>query len=404
VRRFLSNTTSQILLFGLVVRLAALALVPDANFPDARAFVTAGKELFAGQYMTVDLYMPLYPLWTYLTGGGLTLRLADITLSVATVYVIHQLAMHIFRDEGAALVAGAISAIYPHFVFYAISGLTETAFVFLVCTAYLCLYRARFFWAGMLLVMAILVRPTIDYLAPVLIVLFSLAVHRLSWKSTVFRLFQYSLIYLVLMTPWWMHQYGKYGQFVRLSLGDGYVLISGNNSLNSSGGGVGRDPVNDSVKTDKPADVDLSVLSRFDEIKNPVARNAAMKAAAYEFIAEQPGRFIELAGLKFVRFWRLWPYAPEYERPAIFVVSVLSFGSVLMLTLFFLATASWRQMGAVSPILVFGAFLTAAHMLTIGSIRYRLPLEPFMIVFAAAGIMRLANRWPVAANALRRFA
>ena len=42
------------------------------------------------------------------------------------------------------------------------------------------------------------------------------------------------------MTPWWVHQYEKYGEFVRLNLGDGIVLFSGNNPANTTGGGVGR--------------------------------------------------------------------------------------------------------------------------------------------------------------------
>jgi hypothetical protein len=40
------------------------------------------------------------------------------------------------------------------------------------------------------------------------------------------------------------------------------------------------------------------------------------------------------------------------------------------------------------PLLLFIGYLTAVHMVMAGSIRYRLPLEPLLIVLAAAGFMR----------------
>ena len=41
-----------------------------------------------------------------------------------------------------------------------------------------------------------------------------------------------------------------------------------------------------------------------------------------------------------------------------------------------------------APLLLFIGYLTAVHMIMVGSIRYRLPLEPFLIVFAAAAFTR----------------
>ena len=43
--------------------------------------------------------------------------------------------------------------------------------------------------------------------------------------------------------------------------------------------------------------------------------------------------------------------------------------------------------------LLFGGYLTAIHMVFPGSIRYRLPLEPFLIVIAAAALSKLADRF-----------
>ncbi len=174
------------------------------------------------------------------------------------------------------------------------------------------------------------------------------------------------------MSPWWVHQYNKYGEFVRLNLGDGIVLYSGNNPLNKTGGGVGREN----------GDNDMD-LSQFNNIKNPIHRNESMKKEALSYIVSNPGRFIELAGLKFVRFWRLWPHTKYYQQWYVIAASILSYGLVLFLAIGFLLRNSKKYFKKTMPILALFGYLTLVHMVTIGSIRYRFPLEPFLIIFAS---------------------
>jgi hypothetical protein len=52
------------------------------------------------------------------------------------------------------------------------------------------------------------------------------------------------------------------------------------------------------------------------------------------------------------------------------------------------AKSRWRPL---LPIVLFAAYLTAVHMITIGSIRYRFPLEPFLIVLGSFTIARLIS-------------
>lgn len=368
-----------ILAVGLVLRLLTFWLLPDQGFPDARAYVDAGRDLFAHGVMQVDIYMPLYPIWTWLWGDGL--KLADIALSVATIWLVHELTIAIVNDARAARLAALAAAIYPHFIFYAVSGLTETPYLFLLCGAFLLFYRELYSAASVALILSILVRPTLDYLTPLLLIVFVAYVHRCTGREAARRVGIYALIYVVLMAPWWAHNYEKYGQFVRLDLGDGVVLFSGNNPLNQSGGGVGGGAKGDDMD---PAP--------FTIITDPIQRNEAYKKAALDFITENPGRFVELAGLKFLRFWRLWPYAPEYESSAIILVSLLSYGVVFTLALGFIAAEGWERRRRIAPIMLLIAYLTAVHMVTIGSLRYRLPLEPFLIVFAARAASMLARR------------
>ncbi len=382
IRRFLWPLGVQhAIVLGAAARLVTLVFLPYQHLPDAKAYFDGGRELFATGTIVADEYMPLYSIWSYLLGGGVYLKLADIGLSLATIWLIWKLAGELFGDRRGALLAAFAAALWPHFVFYSVSGLTETAYAFMLVLAMLLLYRKNWWPAFALLALMVLVRPTLDLANPLLILVFVLIVHRGGWRQAAKRIGQFLAIYVVIMAPWWVHQVAKYDTFVRLNLGDGIVLYAGNNPMNRSGGGI------TGVDTD---------ISRFNRMyKDPVVRNDAMKAAAFAYIRDNPGHFIELAGVKFLRFWRLWPYAEAYQSPSIIVVSLLSYGVMLLATVIFLlgfARGRWRML---APILLLGAYLSAVHMVTIGSIRYRLPLEPFLIIIGSTLIARLASRLPL---------
>jgi len=376
---------AHILLLGAVVRIIVLIVLPPQNFPDAKAYVEIGRQLFGTGRTTDHAYMPLYPIWTFVTGGGVMLQLADIALSLATIWVIFALSLELLKDRTAALLAALAAALWPHFVFYAVVGLTETAYAFVVTLAFLMLYRKRWWWSVVLLAVSILIRPTLEPLIPVLLLIFAIFVHRETWRRATLLVAQFAVVYVIVMSPWWLVQYQKYGQFVRLSLGLGIVLYAGNNPTNRSGGGVGYDASDGRQSDHNPAHPAW-------RIRDPIARDRALKAAALDFIYENPGRFATLAIIKLKRFWQLWPYAAEYRTAPIIIVSVLSFGVMLAAALAFLfvyARSRWR---IILPILTFVGFLTAVHMITIGSIRYRFPLEPFLIVLGSYPIARLLER------------
>jgi hypothetical protein len=222
-----------------------------------------------------------------------------------------------------------------------------------------------------------------DLLAPVLVLYFALAVHRLPWRSAAGKLVAYVLIYCALMAPWWVHNYRAYGTFVRLSVAGGEVFYLGNNPMNRTGGGI--------------ADVDGD-LRPFDTPGDPIARNAALWKAGMDYVREHPGRFLEMAAIKFARLWRPWPYTDQYHNKLYIAASLLSFGPMALLALFYLLRWGWRERLRVGPLILFIGYLTGIHMVTIGSVRYRLPMEPFVIVFAAVAAARLLRSHP----ALRR--
>lgn len=366
-----------VLVVAVLLRLGFYVVYPALHFPDAIAYRTIGQEIFAGQIITNDIYMPLYPIITFLSGGGVGLILVDILFSVVTVAVIYWLAETLFKQRTVALLSAAAAAVYPHFLFYAITGLTETLFTLLLLIGFLLLYRGQMMAAIVVLVLSIMVRPSLDLLNPVLIVLFTIGIYRQGVLSGSKNLLLYFVVYALLMSPWWMHQYEKYGTFVRLNLGDGIVLYSGNNPMNRSGGGI----VGDDLRMDD-----------FVGIEDPVERNNVLKQAAIDYMVANPQHIAELAVTKFIRFWRLWPYTEKYQQWYTVAVSLLSYGVVLLLAIGFVLRSGFHYFRTLLPILALFGYLTLVHMVTIGSIRYRFPLEPFLIIFAAHFVAGVGQR------------
>lgn len=378
-----------LLLLGLTLRLAAAVVLADqgANLTDAAQYRNAASQLLHGGFIIYPYFMPLYPAMIALTGPGWGQLFADILLSTGLIWLVHELALALFADAAIAFLAAAGVAIYPQFIFFAVVGLSESLFMALFVGAFLCWYRGRFVAAAVLAVLSILTRPAIDLLAPLLVLYFALVIHRLPIANATRQVAVYALIYCALMAPWWWHNVHFRHHFIRLSLGGGENFYGGNNPMNKSGGGI--------------KGVDYSI-DGFKDITDPVAHDRALWNAGFAFIRDNPGRFVEFAGIKFLRFWRLWPFTDAYSSPLIILIYVIGYVPVFLLSLVYLAGWGIADFMRIAPMLAFAAYLTLVNMVFVASLRYRLPIEPFMIVLAATAVVRLAGRWPTGQALLAR--
>ena len=383
------NAVFAVLALGLVCRLAAAILLPDqsANWPDADAYRLIGRTFWtSGQYPS-PIYMPLYPILAGIFDSRWPALLIDIALSTALIGLIYKLTICLFADAAAALLAALAVAIYPQFIVFAVLGLTEPLFITLFVAAFICWYRGWFFAAAVCSVLSILTRPAIDLLAPILVAYFALVIHRVSLASAARQLGIYAIVYCVMMAPWWVHNYSFYGTFVRLNVAGGENFYAGNNPRNKSGGGL------------KESDF---VTTEFDEIKNPVEREAALLKAGIDHIKADPKAFLERASVKFVRFWRLWPTFDQYSTRLYVAVYLVTYLPVFILTLVYLSLWGVREFFRIAPLLMFAGYLTLVNVVFVASIRYRMPLEPFMIMLSSTAIVRLLRNWPAANTLLRR--
>ncbi len=170
------------------------------------------------------------------------------------------------------------------------------------------------------------------------------------------------------MFPWALRNHRVTGHWVMTTLWVGPSLYDGLNP-NATG-----DSDMTFIRTD-----DLTVrLSEYEVDQH-------YRQKAWQFVAENPVRTIELAFVKLARFWKPWPNAAQFQSGWLRAGICLS--SVLMIVL--AVRGWWVSRGDVWPtILTVGPILyfAAIHMIFVSSLRYRLPTEYPLCLLVAVGI------------------
>ena len=259
-----------VLLLALALRVGWALHGPRSDALDTKAYLASAKSLFTTGQMSSELYMPLYPILLQLSGSGILA--IQIVLSVLSVAMVYWLAQRLWSSFMAGLIAALLCAVHPMLIYYANLRLTETTYIFLVLFSLVLLYRQQFLATSITLVAATLVRPSLDLVAPLMIGAAAYAIRR-SWGDVARGLGTYAVVYLMLMMPWWLHNYKFYdGQFVRLDMADGVTMVLENNI---------------SFENGNPDDI----WSTFRE-SDFVSRNNAMKRAAVLYIIDRPSHWL----------------------------------------------------------------------------------------------------------------
>ncbi len=395
-----------VFLLALAVRLAWVGAIQlrggELVGPDALSYDVLATNLLDGKGLQKWDYQGLFsdpsralvvrsfrpPLLPVLLAGVYSLaghhfwagRAVMALLSAATCIVGMRIARRLFGGS-AATVAGLLMALYPRLVYYGGLIATETPYTFLLTLAVAVLLAAqrdekrlwRWPLAGALIALATLCRSALLGFLPV-VCLWALAVRprKLGAAGDAALL---AAGFVLVMAPWWGRNAALHGRFVPATTEGGYTFWVTNNDR-ADGGGHCFWP---------------EEKGRFDGL-NEAEIDREFYRMGWAYVRSHPGRFVELAASKFVRFWRLWPHAEEPSVGlAAAVVSGATFTPVLLLALWgvIAARARWRDL--LLLYVLFG-YYTALHMALMAITRYRLPLEPFLIVLAAHGLVELWKR------------
>ena len=382
--------TRALIVFGLAlaVRLGYVFVAGKGPaFPDETRLwseILHFSEHFSMTERSVD--MPMLPVLFGLAHRfiGLTplgVQVFHCLASAATVLVVMDTAEELDAAPLSGLLAGVGAALYPYLVFFSGTILTESLFLLLLCGAFLLHLRGRIVPFFLCLGLAQLTRPTVLYFLPVAAV-WTLLVRppSLDIGAAGKKVLAGLAVFFLLLTPWAARNMAVHGVFM-LGKPSGHPLWEGNNPWNMDGG----------VKRQEWTTTEIPGWGVFYSMPpglSYIQEEQWMTQRALRFIKENPGRFLGLCVKRFVRFWSPWPNDPAYASGIYKWVSLLSFGPVLLLALasLWLLRDRLRRTGL---LWLFVGYYTAIHVILIGSIRYRLPLDPLLIALAAAGLARL---------------
>lgn len=321
----------------------------------------------------------------------------------------------------AGLVAAGLSAVYIYFFYYAGGLLTETFYITGILwtmdttlrlratagqasTGRISPASRRRLWLelGLAIGVTVLLRQLFLLIVPFLFLWLwwtlsplksvplnrSGLLRRVNW-STLGGLLGATFIVVILIVPWTIRNYRAFGTFVPLNTNAGFAFFWGNHPIH----GVNFIPI---LPDDGPFYTDLIP----EELRslNEADLDRALLKRSIEFISQDPLRYLLLSLSRTREYFKFWP-APDSSAFSN-LSRVASFGILLPFMLYgvWLSTyrlrnpAHWEQRSQIILLYLFIVLYTGIHLLTWTLIRYRLPVDAVLLIFAAYGIENIARR------------
>jgi 4-amino-4-deoxy-L-arabinose transferase-like glycosyltransferase len=383
-----------------------------AKLPDQREYLLLGQNLLHGQGLSFydprfrdEVYAfrtPGYPLLIAACGANVrVVRGVQALLDTSTVLAVYLLSRR-WLTAGASRFGAAIVAFNPFLVYFTGLILTETVFTAMLAWGMVLLigpgtslpeeshsasWRQTGSWlaGGLLLALSVLVRQSAIGL-PVALGIGAAFVNRRKsgpyhrrWPLPVGTTML--LLTVAVLLPWGLRNHRVLGSWVWTATNGGITLYDGFNP-------------------DATGASDQSFVQSMPQLHgmNEVARNRYLSDLAKDFIRRQPLRAAQLAAVKAARTWTPVPLSQEYGGWKYRIVGLLyslPLDVLVLIGLFRRAPGGGPLSRSAKAFLLIPAiYFTVVHMLSVGSLRYRIPAEaPMAVVAASAAFLPGVAGW-----------
>lgn len=365
---------------ALAARLAALGVFQAKGLGDAY-----GRDLYFNLALSWlgRLPMPVFdathpPLYTAViaavlgllgTSSQLPILFLNVFLGAGSVLLARRIGAFLLDDKTARLAALGL-ALDPAVIFFTPQLQTETLFIAMMLAFFLGLFAlwdkplswrhaALGLWGGL----CVTCRSVFGA--------FPVFLFFVIWRA---KGFARALLFCLLLTPGWFipsgvwtaRNYYKYGRLVPLSGQMGSTLYEGFT--------LDRDLVRSNP-------IEMAAEARRMGVSNSDF-GAYYFAKWKTYVRENPLQSAVIVAGKAVLYWRPWLYDPYtgWQRAVMGVYFTVLFALALLGAR--AASASRAPWGLVWAVL---AYHTAVHAVFLTTLRYRVPLEPFLCLLAAAG-------------------
>lgn len=375
---------------------------------------TAANEPTAHWSYLYTVY--LIVIYTIVGPSPLLARIVQsLIVGVAMPWLLYRLSFRLFapeaRGEGMfgsapelgkaqqiALLAAGIGAIYIYFFYYTAALITEgfyiTGILWTFDTAVAITQSQKVAtkqWAllGLSMGITILFRQLFLLFMPFLLLWL--------WWAKRPRLTSFVLpiaLVVLMIVPWTIRNYRAFDQIVPLNTNSGFAFFWGNHPRY----GTKFIPILPSGEYYRMIPEDLQAQGL-----NEAEMDSALLSEAMKIIVADPGRYVLLSLSRIPTYFMFWPSGDSGMVSNLSRVG--SFGIFLPFMIYGLfltvrqSFASWRERFA-SPFMLLYLFVlvyAGIHILTWTLIRYRIPVDVILVIFAGYGLLdvaeRLLSRW-----------
>jgi 4-amino-4-deoxy-L-arabinose transferase-like glycosyltransferase len=327
---------------------------------------------------------PLYPflvaqLYRFFGQDMINIAILQILLSCFSIFFVYYLTVSLFDNQTARL-ASLVFALYPDFIVYPSLLLSEVLFIFLVLSILMLSVRNRrprlIRWTvleGLLVGAAILTKPAflIIYLVMILWLMIKAGETRTDLiKKAGIAL---SCAFLIVL-PWTVRNHTLHHHFVLVDTNAGINAWIGNHPQAT---GEYNWPASDNP-------IDDPTLSEFE-------RDRTGMRATLHFMRTHNGECLSLLAVKTIRFFQpigepLFIFTPGlWQGKLFFIFSTIAYG---ILALLGLAGMVYPLSRRDSVLVVYLLVTSILYILTVVAIRYRLPILPVLMIYAAAALLQ----------------
>lgn len=307
------------------------------------------------------------------------------------------------QGDNLPLLAAGITAVYIYFVYYSGTLMTEPFYMTaVIATLTLTIGLAQRlpgqgYWKhalalGLTLSIAVLLRQLFLLVIPFVFLWLGIVVYQQrAWQRGLFSIGIATAIVILSILPFTLFNYSRFDRFVLLNTNAGYAFFWGNHPIY----GTRFIPATEMGETYQELVPDE--LRHLDE----AALDQALLKEGIQFIVDDPGRYALLSISRIPAYFKFWPDPTSGLLSN--VSRVLSFALFLPFMLygfvrpFIRLTRSPKTSLLIRPSLtamllyLFVLVYTGIHVLTWAQVRYRLPVDAVLIVFAALAISELSH-------------
>ena len=404
-----------IFLLALVPRLAvALWLPNEAVWPDGHRYEHVAQNLVQGEgfgsLSENRASFPTLPLviagsfWLFGEDNYLALRLVFVVMGALVAVLAFAISKRLVGVP-VAIVAGVLIAVYPYFVYLsALFEYPQGLFILLMGGFFLCALRFAdegrnrdLAAAGFLLGLGVLTVPTVLIYVPFALV--SLVTRNV--VTTAKRVLILSVMIALPVSAWVAHNWIAYDRFMLVNASAGANFWSANNETYFVHGKDAIVPVcpkgfENSTYCLQWRELRSQLRDRgLDPEQRIFEEEAASWRNGMQFIVASKVRFAESVIQKFLEYWSPFPDAVHREKfhgGAIRdVISVLTYIPALILGIWGVIVSAplWRRF---LPIYFYFFAFSAPYYLFLPTTRYRLPLDFFLLIFAAIALVEFWSR------------